>query len=89
MSLFPFFRGVATTTSFFDRRCSGLVRGVARAPDIDEQDMNVVFSTNVTGLINMTQAILPIFQKRPDGGQGDIINVGSIAGTQALIALLA
>jgi len=39
-----------------------------------------MFSTNVTGLINMTQAILPIFQKRPDGGAGDIINIGSIAG---------
>ncbi|POR37981.1 Putative oxidoreductase [Tolypocladium paradoxum] len=62
---------------------AGLVKGVARAPEIDEQDMNVVFSTNVTGLINMTQAIMPIFQKRPDGGQGDIINVGSIAGREA------
>lgn len=39
-----------------------------------------MFQTNVTGLINMTQAILPIFQKRPDGGAGDIINIGSIAG---------
>ena len=28
----------------------------------------------------MTQAILPIFKKRPDGGHGDIVNVGSIAG---------
>ncbi|KJZ79437.1 hypothetical protein HIM_00906 [Hirsutella minnesotensis 3608] len=62
---------------------AGLVKGVARAPEIDEQDMNTVFSTNVTGLINMTQAILPIFQKRPDGGHGDIINVGSIAGREA------
>ncbi|KND91393.1 putative oxidoreductase [Tolypocladium ophioglossoides CBS 100239] len=62
---------------------AGLVKGVARAPEIDEQDMNVVFSTNVTGLINMTQAIMPIFQKRPDGGKGDIINVGSIAGREA------
>lgn len=59
---------------------SGLVKGVAKAPEIDEEDMNVVFTTNVTGLINMTQAILPIFQKRPNGGQGDIINIGSIAG---------
>jgi len=59
---------------------------VARAPDIDEQDMDIVFSTNVTGLINMTQAVLPIFQNRPDGGQGDIINVGSIAGMNALAA---
>lgn len=41
-----------------------------------------MFSTNVTGLINMTQAILPIFQKRSDGGRGDIINIGSIAGRE-------
>ena len=39
-----------------------------------------MFDTNVTGLINMTQAILPIFLKRPEGGQGDVINIGSIAG---------
>ncbi|KAK4064804.1 uncharacterized protein Triagg1_8991 [Trichoderma aggressivum f. europaeum] len=61
---------------------AGLVKGVAKAPEIDEEDMNVVFTTNVTGLINMTQAILPIFQKRPNGGQGDIINIGSIAGRE-------
>ena len=30
----------------------------------------------------MTQAILPIFQARPDGGRGDIINIGSIAGRE-------
>ena len=45
--------------------------------------MNIVWQTNVTGLINMTQAILPIFNRRPDGGAGDIINIGSIAGTPA------
>lgn len=41
-----------------------------------------MFATNVTGLINMTQAILPIFLGRKDGGAGDIINVGSIAGRE-------
>jgi 3-hydroxy acid dehydrogenase/malonic semialdehyde reductase len=41
-----------------------------------------MFNTNVTGLINMTQAVLPIFLARPDGGHGDIINVGSIAGRE-------
>jgi hypothetical protein len=41
-----------------------------------------MFSTNVTGLIAMTQAILPIFLARPDGGRGDIINIGSIAGRE-------
>ena len=31
----------------------------------------------------MTQAVLPIFKKRgSDGGQGDIINIGSIAGRE-------
>jgi 3-hydroxy acid dehydrogenase/malonic semialdehyde reductase len=61
---------------------SGLVKGVAKAPEIAEEDINTMFSTNVTGLINMTQAVLPIFKKRPDGGAGDIINVGSIAGRE-------
>lgn len=41
-----------------------------------------MMATNVTGLINMTQAIMPIFKKREDGGRGDIINIGSIAGRE-------
>ncbi|KAI9842146.1 MAG: hypothetical protein M1837_007433 [Sclerophora amabilis] len=61
---------------------AGLVKGVAKAPEIAEEDIEVMFSTNVTGLINMTQAILPIFKQRSDGGRGDIINVGSIAGRE-------
>jgi 3-hydroxy acid dehydrogenase/malonic semialdehyde reductase len=63
--------------------CSGLVKGVAKAPEIVEEDMNIMFATNVTGLINMTQAVLAIYKKRPDGGAGDIINIGSIAGREA------
>ena len=62
---------------------SGLVRGVAKAPEIDPEDINIMFATNVNGLIGMTQAILPIFKQRPDGGRGDIINIGSIAGREA------
>ncbi|KAE8361801.1 hypothetical protein BDV27DRAFT_160361 [Aspergillus caelatus] len=30
----------------------------------------------------MAQTILPIFKTRPDGGRGDIINIGSIAGRE-------
>lgn len=41
-----------------------------------------MFQTNVTGLIGMTQEILKIYKSRPDGGRGDIINVGSIAGRE-------
>ncbi|KAJ5889067.1 hypothetical protein N7495_009108 [Penicillium taxi] len=61
---------------------AGLVKGVAQAPDIKPEDINIMFNTNVTGLIHMTQAILPIFKQRPEGGRGDIINIGSIAGRE-------
>ncbi|KAH7324537.1 short chain dehydrogenase [Stachybotrys elegans] len=65
---------------------AGLVRGVAKAPEIAEEDMEVMFQTNVTGLINMTQAILPIFLARgSEGGEGDIINIGSIAGREPYV----
>jgi 3-hydroxy acid dehydrogenase/malonic semialdehyde reductase len=48
--------------------------------------MNIMFATNVTGLINMTQAILPIMLKRNNGeGAGDIINIGSIAGHEPYV----
>ncbi|KAJ3577773.1 hypothetical protein NPX13_g2794 [Xylaria arbuscula] len=65
---------------------AGLVKGVAKAPEIAEEDMNVMFETNVTGLINMTQTILPIMLKRNNGeGAGDIINIGSIAGREPYV----
>lgn len=61
---------------------AGMVRGVAQAPDIDPKDIDLMFATNVTGLIAMTQAILPIMKKKGDSGAGDIINIGSIAGRE-------
>ncbi|KAI1437946.1 hypothetical protein GGR50DRAFT_569828 [Xylaria sp. CBS 124048] len=61
---------------------AGLVKGVAKAPEIAEEDMGIMFNTNVTGLINMTQAVMPVFLRRPNGGAGDIINIGSIAGRE-------
>lgn len=62
---------------------AGLVKGVAKAGEIEAADMKVMFDTNVTGLINMTQAVLPVFKQRgSDGGAGDIINIGSIAGRE-------
>jgi 3-hydroxy acid dehydrogenase/malonic semialdehyde reductase len=62
---------------------SGLVKGLDQAPNIKPADISTMFDTNVTGLINMTQAILPILKARPDNGRGDIINIGSIAGREA------
>ena len=61
---------------------AGLVKGVAKAPDIIEEDMNIMFATNVTGLINVTQTVLQGMKKRGESGQGDIINIGSIAGRE-------
>jgi len=61
---------------------AGLVKGVAKAPEIAAEDLNIMFATNVTGLVNMTQEVLKIYKKRPEGGAGDIINIGSIAGRE-------
>lgn len=66
---------------------AGMVKGVAKAPEIEEADIGQMFATNVHGLINMTQAVLKVYKKRmgPDGvtkGTGDIINIGSIAGRE-------
>ena len=59
---------------------AGLARGMERAPDIDLNDMNLTFDTNIIGLIHMTQAVLPRMLQKGESGQGDIINLGSIAG---------
>lgn len=56
--------------------------GVERPPDVPLEVIQDVYATNVTGVINMTQAILPIFKSRPDGGKGDIIMIGSMAGRE-------
>ena len=61
---------------------AGLSAGVDKAPDIKQADIHTMIDTNITGLIGMTQAVLPIFKKRPGGGTGDIINIGSIAGRE-------
>ncbi|KAF2113862.1 oxidoreductase [Lophiotrema nucula] len=64
---------------------AGFMTGVERAPDIPQNVIDDVLATNVTGVIHMTQAILPIFKARPDGGKGDIIMLGSIAGREAYV----
>jgi 3-hydroxy acid dehydrogenase/malonic semialdehyde reductase len=58
---------------------------MARSPDLLREGIDIMFATNVTGLIRMTQAILPTFLNREDGGRGDIINLNSIAGREAYV----
>ncbi|CCK72295.1 oxidoreductase KNAG_0J02140 [Huiozyma naganishii CBS 8797] len=47
---------------------------------IEIDDIKGMMDTNVVGLINITQAVLPIFQKK---NSGDIVNLGSVAGREA------
>ncbi|PUU74994.1 hypothetical protein B9Z19DRAFT_1103181 [Tuber borchii] len=61
---------------------AGLVKGVETVGSIAEEDIDVMFSTNVTGLVNMTQLVMPGFKSR---NRGDIINVGSIAGRESYV----
>lgn len=56
---------------------AGMVHGVERVGDIKQADIDVMFHTNVLGLIALTQAIIPIFKAK---GKGDVVNLGSIAG---------
>ncbi|KAF2269384.1 NAD(P)-binding protein [Lojkania enalia] len=64
---------------------AGFMSGVEQAPGIPQEVMNDVWATNVIGVINMTQAILALFKKREDGGRGDIIMLGSIAGREPYV----
>lgn len=61
---------------------AGMVRGMDKVGDVKEEDINIMMNTNVMGLINMTQAVLAVYKKRGEAGQGDIINIGSIAGRE-------
>lgn len=64
---------------------AGLVKGVDKAPEIRPEDIQVMFDTNVTGLVHMTQTVLPIFKEKhggKDGGSGDVIMIGSVAGRE-------
>jgi len=58
---------------------AGFVLGVEKIGDISEADIDVMFATNVFGLISMTQLLVKDFKAR---NSGHIINIGSIAGRE-------
>jgi 3-hydroxy acid dehydrogenase/malonic semialdehyde reductase len=59
---------------------AGLARGMELVGDIEVEDMDLTFDTNIIGLVHMTQAVLPGMLRRGELGQGDVISLGSIAG---------
>ncbi|RSH77199.1 uncharacterized protein EHS24_003499 [Apiotrichum porosum] len=58
---------------------AGLVRGREHVGDVTDEDIEVMFQTNVFGLIHLTQSVVREFKKR---NQGMIINLGSVAGIE-------
>ncbi|KAK9380881.1 uncharacterized protein V2V93DRAFT_369809 [Kockiozyma suomiensis] len=58
---------------------AGMVHGTEQVGEILQSDIDIMFQTNVFGLIALTQKLLPIFKAR---GKGDIVNLGSIAGRE-------
>lgn len=59
---------------------AGFVLGNDKVGSIDPSEVASMMQVNVLGLINMTQEVLKIYQD--DGGHGDIVNIGSIAGRE-------
>ena len=58
---------------------AGLARGVTKIQDGSINDWEEMIDTNFKGLLYITRAVIPGMIKR---GGGDIVNIGSIAGSQ-------
>ncbi|KAL7413896.1 NAD-P-binding protein [Mrakia frigida] len=61
---------------------AGLVKGRESIGDIENEDIDVMFNTNVIGLIHLTQQIVKSFKARKTG---HIISLGSVAGLEAYV----
>ncbi len=59
---------------------AGLVLGLEKAHETSEKDVDIMFDTNVKGVMNMIRAVVPVMVSKK---QGHVINVSSIAGHEA------
>lgn len=59
---------------------AGLAAGLCHIQDGDEDDWERMIDTNIKGLLYITRRIAPLMIEQ---GQGHIVNLGSIAGTEA------
>ncbi|WP_062232738.1 SDR family NAD(P)-dependent oxidoreductase [Aureimonas sp. N4] len=69
----PAFRGVTALVNN-----AGLALAPEPAPQVALSDWHTMIDTNVTGLVNVTHAILPLLIET--GAGASIINIGSVAG---------
>ncbi|KAF9564667.1 NAD(P)-binding protein [Agrocybe pediades] len=58
---------------------AGFVKGLEHVGDINEDEIDAMFATNVLGLISITQLLVKDFKKKQSG---HVINLGSIAGIE-------
>jgi NADP-dependent 3-hydroxy acid dehydrogenase YdfG len=58
---------------------AGLALGADRVERIDDDDVRVMWETNVLGLLRVTRAMLPLLRRAP---HAHIVNLGSIAGAE-------
>lgn len=58
---------------------AGLVKGREQVGEITDEDIDVMFETNVLGLIRLTQVVVRELKRR---NTGMIINLGSVAGVE-------
>lgn len=58
---------------------AGLALGLSAVQDGDPEDWDTMIDTNVKGLLYVTRTIAPVMKKK---GDGQIINIGSIAGKE-------
>lgn len=81
-SIKPFFHSLPREFADIDVLINnaGKALGKETVGEIADSDLQGMLQTNVIGLINMTQAALPIFKAK---NSGDIVNIGSIAGREA------
>lgn len=81
-SIAPFIEGLPSDFADIDVLINnaGKALGKETVGEISAEDLKGMMDTNVTGLINMTQAVMPIFKAK---NSGDIVNIGSIAGREA------
>ena len=60
---------------------AGLASGLGKVHEGDIDDWEIMIDTNIKGLLYLTRSVVPLMVK--NGGEGHVINIGSIAGIAA------
>ncbi|MQB00783.1 MAG: SDR family NAD(P)-dependent oxidoreductase [Actinobacteria bacterium] len=61
---------------------AGLASGLSPLPEIEDERLQVMWNTNVMGVLRVTRALLPQLE---ESERGHIVNIGSIAGRDVYV----